>query len=325
MRRSGEMPDGGWDQALACFDHVVVTWQVRGGNVAQSSPRGGGWHQEAEDLVRGMTGGLLIGTPLMYTMETWAIGATRPSLGVLPLLVIAYLLNLACVMWAGFRRGHEGVFHLLSDALEATALALVSAALILVLLARIGLDDPVGVILGRIMVNAIPISLGIAIANHILARGESRADAEADDDEAPAGNGPSPGVRATLLDLGATAAGALFFSFSIAPTEEVLVLADELPVLYLPIIIVFSLLVTYGIVFVADFSGHQQRRSTAGLFQHPATETVTAYVLSLVVGAAALWLFGSIRTDTDPMLIYTQVIVLGLPAAIGGAAGRLAV
>ena len=132
-------------------------------------------------------------------------------------------------------------------------------------------------------------------------------------------------MRATLLDLGATAAGALFFCFNIAPTEEVQLLAEELPLLYLPAMIVVSLVITYGIVFVADFAGYEQRRSTVGLIQHPVTETAVAYLLSVLIAAGALWLFGAIRPDTDPLLIYAQVTVLGLPAAIGGAAGRLAI
>lgn len=292
-----------------------------------------GWHQEAEDLVRGVTGGLLIGTPLLFTTETWAIGSTMPPWGLVVLLGVTYLLNFAFVLFAGFREGIRGVFHLFSDALDATALALVTSALVLALLAQIKPGTPVGVMLGQIVVNALPVSLGIAVANQLIAHGDSRSESDAESKAGAASESEgetlldraSPGARATLLDLGATAAGALFFCFNIAPTEEVQVLADELPLLYLPLLIAFSLLVTYGIVFVADFAGHERRRSTAGLMQHPLTETAVAYLLSLLIGAGALWLFGSIRLETDPLLIYAQVIVLGLPAAIGGAAGRLAI
>jgi putative integral membrane protein (TIGR02587 family) len=295
--------------------------------------RTGGWHQEGEDLVRGVTGGLLIGTPLLYTMETWAIGSTMPPLGAITLLGVAYLLNLACVVFAGFRQGVRGIFHLFSDALDATALALVTSALMLALLAQIGLGAPIGVMLGQIVVNAIPVSLGIAVANQLIAHEDSRAESESDSKQGSGSEsegekllaGAGPGVRSTLLDLGATAAGALFFCFNIAPTEEVQLLAAEMPLLHLAVAIVVSLLVTYAIVFVADFAGYEQRRSTAGLIQHPVTETAVAYLLSLLIAAGALWLFGAIRPDTDPLLIYAQVIVLGLPAAIGGAAGRLAI
>ena len=40
----------------------------------------GPWATEATDLVRGASGGLLFGIPLIYTMEIWWIGAhTTPA------------------------------------------------------------------------------------------------------------------------------------------------------------------------------------------------------------------------------------------------------
>lgn len=281
----------------------------------------GQWRQEAEDLVRGLTGGLLIGTPLLFTMEVWQVGAMTPPLGVLVFLLIAYILNLACVAWAGFRRGGSNLLNLITDALEATALAAVTAGVVLALFDRLKLDQPLAPTVGRIVLAAIPVSLGIAIANHLISRGDSRSGPGSDDGETPT----MSTARSTLLDLGATAAGALFFCVNIAPTDEVTLLANALPVLYFPLIIAFSLAVTYGIVFVADFGGQNQRRSSAGIFQHPLTETCVAFVVSILVGAGVLWMFGTIGPGTDPILAYSQIMVLGLPAAIGGAAGRLAV
>lgn len=107
----------------------------------QSASTVGEWRQEAEDLVRGMTGGLLIGIPLLYTQEIWKVGALTQLLTVLLVLAIVYVLNLVCVTWAGFRRGKTGVVHLLTDALETTALAAVTAGLVLTILARIHLDN----------------------------------------------------------------------------------------------------------------------------------------------------------------------------------------
>ncbi|MDQ3695787.1 MAG: TIGR02587 family membrane protein [Chloroflexota bacterium] len=285
----------------------------------------GGWRQEAVDVVRGMTGGLLIGTPLIYTLETWTIGATTPPLQVLVLLAVAYVLNLGGICWAGFRQGEGGGAQLLADALEATALAIVSAGLLLVLLNRIRLGDPAGVIAGRLAVAAVPISLGIAIANHLIPRNDTRTEEEPDEGIEQVTGGRANGLTQTLLELGASAGGALFFCLNIAPTDEVRLLATELPELYLPVLILFTLLVTYGIVFVADFTGRTQRWSSSGPLQHPATETVVAYLVAIVVGGGTLWLFGQIGPDTDWGLVYAEVIVIGLPAAIGGAAGRLAV
>ena len=239
----------------------------------------GPWRREVNDLLRGMTGGFLIGTPLLYTMETWWIGETIPPLRALLFLAVAYVVNLGFVAWSGFRRQEEGWLERCADALEATALAVVAAGITLTLLHQIHLDQPISVIVGRLCVDAAPISLGIAIANHIMAVGETRLEAETDERSGKASHEPENGVRAALLDVGASFAGALFLCFSIAPTEEVPMLATEVPTIHLPLIIGFSLLLTYGIVFVAEFGGQERRATSPGLFQRPVTETVASYMV----------------------------------------------
>ena len=288
----------------------------------------GPWARETDALLRGLTGGFIVGIPLLYTMETWWLGQTVTMARALVFLAVAYGLNLAFVAFAGFRRGEAGSVRPLTDALEATALAILAAAATLALLAQLRPGEPLDVLLGRIAVDAVPVSLGISIANHILAPHATRTDAGAGERGGPdggRGDRAPHGARAIALDLGAAFAGALFLCLSIAPTEEVPMLATEVPTAYLPVLILFSLGITYAIVFAAGFSGEEERRRTCGAFQRPLTETVAAYVVALLTCVAVLWLFGQIGPDTDWYVAYAQVVVLGLPAAIGGAAGRLAV
>jgi putative integral membrane protein (TIGR02587 family) len=133
------------------------------------------------------------------------------------------------------------------------------------------------------------------------------------------------GWRAVVIDLAAGFAGALILGLAIAPTEEVPMLATEIPVLYLPLVILFSLALTYAIVFEAGFRGRERRWQAPGPFHRPATETVLAYVTALLTSAGLLWLYGQIDVGSDGFVAFTHVLVLGLPAAIGAAAGRLAV
>lgn len=286
-----------------------------------SGPHAGGWRGELDGVLRGLTGGFLIGIPLLYTMETWQAGQTISPAKSLVFLVCAFGLNLGFVTFAGFHREEPGSLRPVGDALEATALAIVAAAGTLALLHQIEWETPLNVAVGRIAVDTLPISIGVSIANHLLGRDDTRTAAgEGERDDSAL---PSPG-RALALDLGAAFGGALFLSISIAPTEEIPVLATQIPVAYLPVVILFSLAVSYGIVFVAGFGGEQRRLKTTGPFQRPITETVLAYLMSLVTAAALLALFGQIDLETDWALVYAQVVILGLPAAVGGAAGRLA-
>jgi putative integral membrane protein (TIGR02587 family) len=286
---------------------------------------GGGWGREIDDLLRGLTGGFLVGIPLIYTMETWWIGETVSMPRALAFVGCAYAVNLAFVTVMGFRGRAPGAGHPLTEALEATGLAVVAAAATLALLYQIRPGSPLDVVVGRIAVDMLPISLGVSVAHLILAPRETRLGSE---DGGAGGDGGAPDAprwRALVLDLGAAFAGALFFGLSIAPTEEVPMLATEVPVLYLPLVILFSLALTYGIVFEAEFGGRERRRRTPGPFQRPVTETVLAYLTSLLTCAGLLWLYGQIDAGDDWFVAFTRVVVLGLPAAIGAAAGRLAV
>ena len=67
------------------------------------------------------------------------------------------------------------------------------------------------------------------------------------------------------------------------------------------------------------------RREQHGILQHPITETAVAYLIALVASAAMLVFFGNVQPGDPWALVLTHVVLLGLPAAIGGAAGRLAI
>jgi uncharacterized membrane protein len=71
--------------------------------------------------------------------------------------------------------------------------------------------------------------------------------------------------------------------------------------------------------------GEDPRRHQKGVLQHPATETVAAYLVAPACSAAMLLFFRNVETgDPWPMLL-EHTVLMGLPAAVGGAAGRLAI
>lgn len=283
------------------------------------------WHEELDSLQRGVTGGFLVGIPLIFTMETWWIGESVSMPRALLFLVTAYVINLGFVAFAGFHRREAGSHRPFGDALEATAVAIVATTVTLALLHQLRPGQPLDVIVGRIAVDTLPVSLGVSIANHILAPRETRLGAEDGTDDGGDGGETTARLNPIVRDVGAAFAGALFLSLNIAPTEEVPMLATEVPTLLLVAVIIFSLLVSYAIVFAAGFGGQESRLATPGLFQRPLTETVLAYMVSLVTCVVILWLFGQIDRRTDPYMAYAQLVLLGLPASIGAAAGRLAV
>jgi putative integral membrane protein (TIGR02587 family) len=279
----------------------------------------GSWGKELQDVLRAISGGFIFATPLLYTMEMWWIGTTAELWKLMLFLGVAALisLGLARSRSGGFKE-ETGRFARLEQAVDGVALGLIGAVIVLAVLNRIQLGDPLGMVLGKVIVQAVPICIGAAVANAIFGRHGERS-REGDEES---GGSQSPG-QAFIADFGATIIGAIFIAFSIAPTDEVPTLAAGLDYVHALALIALSLLLTWIIVFVSGFGTGQHEQQ--GPFQSPLTETVLAYLLSLLVALVSLFLFDRIEWGDPLGELVAMVLVLGLPAAVGGAAGRLVV
>ena len=296
------------------------------GATTTAAPRaqGGPWRRELVDVVRAMSGGLLFGVPLLYTMEVWWIGSHTDPGQMLVVVAMSsvpvFLLNLT----SGFRtRSNVRLRDAVADTVETVAIGIVVTAVVLVMLREITLDSPPVEALGKVLYEAMPFCLGVALAAHLLHGGRTEAE---DTSGSVAGASPDSDtgkLHATLADLGATAIGATFIGLSIAATDEVPMLASAMSPAWLLVVIAASLAASYAVVFVADFSKQDQRHAHEGVFQRPASETIACYLVSLIIAATLLWFFQrGLQPWNDGL---ARVIVLGFPATIGGAAGRLAI
>jgi len=284
------------------------------------------WKQEFEELVRGACGGFLFGVPLFYTMEMWWIGSfvTPPMmLGAIAITFgVVFLLNRT----EGFRQMQgDGAMQALMDSVEAIALGLLCSTILLVLLQQITGNTPLDEALGKLIYESVPFTLGVALANQFLRGDRSPQSGSSDQRAKPRKKRSSPKLHDTLADVGATLIGSLVIAFNIAPTDEIPMLAAAIPAPWLLGVIAISLLVSYGIVFEAGFAREAQRKQQQGIFQRPSSETAIAYLISLLAAALMLWFFQHLRFDEPWTLWLRFTLILGLPATIGGAAGRLAV
>jgi putative integral membrane protein (TIGR02587 family) len=282
------------------------------------------WADQVDDAIRGLASGFLVGTPVVFTVDSWWLGDQLGPLDALSLLGFAYLLTLAAVYWIGFHRGKRRGWEYAGDALEALALSIVALVIVLWALGQVGDEQAPSVALGRIAVASAPVALGVAVANHLLPRSASRFDPDVGDATALRVRG-SQRRHQTLLELAAAAAGALFLCLSIVPIDDLSPITTEVPLRNLPWVIVLSIFVTYIVVFAAGFAGERKRQASTGAFQHPFTETVFAYVIALAVSLATLWLFGRIDSGSEFLEVYSRTVLLAFPASMGAAAGRLAV
>lgn len=281
-----------------------------------------GWRQELQDLLRGVAGSFLFGIPLLYTVEVWSIGSSANSPMLLTILGATFVMVWFLTQTEGFRRTLS--LHPLEafmESIEALSLGVVCAAIALIILRRINLDTPLTETLGKLVFEAVPFSLGVALARSTLSQPRQRDRRRVSSSRrftAP----NSSNLRDTLADLDATLIGAIIIAFSIAPTEEVRLLSASLPPLWLLIVMTASLFSSYAIVFASGF-GDRSERQQRGLLLSPVTETLMAYIVALVTSVMMLVFFQQL-TVYDPWQEWIgDAIVLAFPATIGGAAGRI--
>lgn len=280
------------------------------------------WAAEGGELIRAVSGGLLFGIPLLFTMEVWWVGTYTEAWAVLAALGATFVPVWFLNRTSGFRSGKDiRLSDSLMDSVEAVAIGMVSAALLLLLLHEITFTTPLREAIGKAVFEAAPFGIGVALAHHFLRR--SRTEGDEDEDGSDGTNDDEDRLHATVADIGATAIGAVFIGFNIAPTDEVPLIATRLSPVALALVVATSLAVSFCIVFVAGFSDQERRHEQQGLFQRPASETVAAYLVALVVAAAMLLFFQKLDPAGPWQENLALVVVLGLPASVGGAAGRL--
>lgn len=300
------------------------------------------WSREFDDLIRGVSGGFLFGIPLLYTMEVWWLGSVVQPQRMIVALVTTFVVVLLLNRMAGFRQSNNvSLIDAAIDSIEALAIGLICVALMLLLLGEITFDTPLDENLGKIIFESVPFAIGVALANQFLYKA-----ARDQGDQSSQSNHQLPSsdqrdsryqqrdqeeaseqdqLRGTLSDIGATLVGAIIIAFNIAPTDEIPMLAAATSPLWLLLIIAASLLISYGIVFEANFADQQQRRQQQGVFQSPLSETVASYLVSLFAAAFMLWFFEQLSFNDPWRMWLDHTVLLGLPATVGGAAGRLAI
>jgi putative integral membrane protein (TIGR02587 family) len=281
------------------------------------------WLKELNDLVRGACGGFLFGIPLLYTMEVWWIGSyAEPPLlfaALVATFIVIFLLNRT----EGFRTiKNVGWADTVMDTVEAIAIGIICSTIVLILLREITLRTSWSEALGKIIFEAVPFSLGVALAGSFLS-GDRYQNSDNQDGPPKRRQPDKANLNETLADIGATLIGSVIIAFNIAPTDEVSMLSAAISPPWLLAIMAASLILSYGIVFQAGFTNQKKRSQQRGIFQRPMSETIMSYLVALAAAALMLRFFHQLSFDDPGSMWLSYTIILGLPATIGGAAGRL--
>lgn len=262
----------------------------------------------ARGLARAYGGAVIFSLPLMMTMEMWWLGfyMSPLRLALFVLVLIPVLVGLSHL--AGFEDTFEWRDDLL-DALVAFAVGFTTGGILLALFGVIDLHMGARELIGKITLQAIPASIGALLAQSLLGGRKAR-------------ETTSQRTERYAQELFLMGIGALFLAFSVAPTEEMVLIAYKMTEWHAMATVLASLVIMHAFVYSVQFYGQHEMPTGGSGWSAFARYTVVGYALGLVISLYVLWTFG--RTDGTPLeQALMMTVVLGFPAAIGAAAARL--
>jgi putative integral membrane protein (TIGR02587 family) len=265
-------------------------------------------HDFLVGLARAFGGAILFALPLLMTNEMWALGVTmgEARLALFLGLMLPVLGGLA--YYAGFEESfgwQDFVLH----ALVAYAVAVIAAVAALLLLGVLGPATSADEAVRTVALQAIPASVGA-----MLARSQLGAQDEEQEEERRRDSYGGALFLATV--------GALFLAFNVAPTEEVVLIAQMMSGWHAVALAVASLLMMHAFVYAVEFRGQRAIAEGTAPWSEFLRLTVVAYALALLVSLYVLWTFGRADGLALPEVLI-ETVVLGFPAALGAAAARL--
>ncbi len=259
---------------------------------------------------RGVAGGLLFSLPLLYTMEVWQGGFTMPPERQIIYVLLALVLLLGYNRYAGL---HPDVTwaEVAIDSIEELGIGLLLAALVLLLIGRIGAGQSAAEVVGKIVVEAVTVAIGVSVGTAQLGGGD-----EVTNRSRAMKTQVTFGGQLTLA-----VCGAMLFAANVAPTEEIALIGIELSGPRLALVGLVTMALAALVLFYSDFRGarHWSRVEGAGGVLRG---TVITYAVGLATSAIILWLFG--RFDgVGTAAIAGQSVALAVASTLGASAGRL--
>lgn len=260
-------------------------------------------------LSRAFAGALIFCLPLLMTMEMWWLGFTLEPWRLAQFMIvnIAILYGLSKV--AGFEASHSKIDDLL-DTFAAYFVAVVVAAIVLALTGAISLRMTASEVAGMIAIQAVPASFGAMVGAKLMGEGDAIEQSE-------------HWRRTYSGRLFLFLAGALFLSFTVAPTEEMILVSFKMSPWQSLAMMLGSILLLHAILYIVGFRGQKgraERSHSHALFR----QSLPGYAIAITASLYLLWSFGRLDgLGLAPAVM--AVIVLAVPASIGAGIARIVI
>jgi putative integral membrane protein (TIGR02587 family) len=288
--------------------HVVQIRFYRTLNVdMQFSPRSTP-SQSLREYGRGVTGGLIFALPLLFTMEVWWASFILSS-GRLWFYVLASFAVLVIYNRFTGLRSSANWWECAIDSVEELGIGIVVSAALLWTFGRLDESQSALESLCKIILEGMTVALGVSVGTAQLGAG----------DNDPSGM-EKEGADNFASHIGLAFCGALLLAANIAPTEEILLIAEESSPERLLLIAFLSLAMGGYILFFAEFRGSSRAMREKNGVQI-VRGAISAYAIALFASAGALFFFGRFEGESLRLCV-SQTVVVSFAASLGASAGR---
>lgn len=263
---------------------------------------------------RGIIGGLIFSLPLLYTMEMWWRGFTAGPIYLLSFTAATYLLLLGYNTYAGMKRdtSFKGVMW---DSVEELGLAVITSFLFLGIIGKISLGMSLNEVLGKVIVESMMVAIGISVGTSQLGQSKKKEGGDNGGMKSESKKKQNELVKSLVL----TICGAVLISSTVAPTAEILKIAVEITSFHLILMILLSLSIMAAVLYFVSFRGSvTEKKSPFEMALH----VIIEYLVALIICFGLLYFFGRV-TGYSFQVVLAEMIVLGVPAALGASAGKL--
>jgi putative integral membrane protein (TIGR02587 family) len=266
----------------------------------------------AASYARGLLGGMLIGAPVLMTMEVWWQGFSVAAWR----LVLLYCVNFGILL---ILQHYSGLSHRksfpaqASAALVALAIGTAASAITLFVLGVLRNDLELRDIVGKLILESVPVSIGASVAMSEFGGSEEHEEITEERRE-------EAGYFGTLA---IAIAGASLFGFGISATEEPLMIADQIDAKRAILLMLLSLVQVYAILFALD---HKKGSANIRSREHIVAvtyEAVSTYAVAILIGAYFLWTFGVINSSIGLVAAVYVIITAGFATSLGAAAAEV--
>ena len=269
------------------------------------------------EYTQGIVGGLLFSFPLLYTMEVWQAAFIVQPFSLIVMVLATFGLLLGYNRYAGMHPSTSWK-NVVIDSFEEMGIGLVLSFSLLLMLSRIHLgENSLDEIAGKTIMEAMFVSVGVSIGTAQLGSSAKENGDKPGENQKIEKKRRSGKVAMAVLAL----CGSILVGGSVAPTEEVLLIAQESSPLHILVMAIISLSLCTVVCYFSDFKGTTKSEKPPTAYDI-VFDTCLSYCIALIAAAFVIWFFWDL-TSTGFSLFVSQCIVLGVIASLGASAGRL--